>query len=468
MNPAPHAPATAHILSARSLFGRRVRRTPGGFTILELTIVLGIIAVLVSLLLPAVQQSREAARKGQCAVNLSNLALAMHNYHDAHRCFPIARGGTDGNGAPRETDENGAISNHGRLSTFVPLLPHLDRLAMWEAVRTEQPTAADRLLADLTAQGFTPAEIKKIAADQARYDAPYYEPYSEPYWEPDREEAAGPGFASPAAGEPFPPFGPHPGHPDYLPWNEQIPNLLCPSDGAAVSGIADTNYAINWGDHGFYNGRPDNPRGMARAGRVVTRDDVTDGAGRTILFAEIGRDSGLRAMQSVVAAGFANDVHADPGANCLAAAADAANPGYYRPALPLLEVRGDRWTDGAVPYTGFNTILPPNSPSCHVGGVRTGEYDEQIVDDPDSDPAAGDAIGGGIFSAGSYHTGGGAQVALADGSVRFIGESIDAGDPHAGLPTDAAALAAAPLGESPYGLWGALGTRAAGELTAGF
>jgi len=65
-----------------------------GFTLIELLVVIAIIAVLIALLLPAVQQAREAARRTQCRNNMHQLGLALHNYHDAHGCFPIATVGT--------------------------------------------------------------------------------------------------------------------------------------------------------------------------------------------------------------------------------------------------------------------------------------------------------------------------------------------------------------------------------------
>lgn len=106
-------------MKSLSLSAGHTPRAKRGFTLVELLVVIAIIGVLVALLLPAVQQAREAARRAQCVNNLKNIGLAMHNYHDTYRNFPYL-GFADWNG--------------DTISVFGRLLPFIEQTAMYETL----------------------------------------------------------------------------------------------------------------------------------------------------------------------------------------------------------------------------------------------------------------------------------------------------------------------------------------------
>ncbi|MFO0944521.1 MAG: DUF1559 domain-containing protein [Planctomycetota bacterium] len=101
----------------------KIRSLRFGFTLIELLVVIAIIGVLIALLLPAVGQAREAARRNQCAANLRNLGIAIHNYHDAEGVLP----------PPITIGKNpdGSIKWHG-WSGLARLLPYLDNVQKFE------------------------------------------------------------------------------------------------------------------------------------------------------------------------------------------------------------------------------------------------------------------------------------------------------------------------------------------------
>lgn len=98
-----------------------------GFTLIELLVVIAIIAILIALLLPAVQQAREAARRSQCKNNLKQIGLALHNYHDAHACFPFGWGGT--------TPASGSPA----YSAISQILPFLDQGPLYNVIDFSLP-----------------------------------------------------------------------------------------------------------------------------------------------------------------------------------------------------------------------------------------------------------------------------------------------------------------------------------------
>jgi prepilin-type N-terminal cleavage/methylation domain-containing protein/prepilin-type processing-associated H-X9-DG protein len=101
-----------------------------GFTLIELLVVIAIIAVLISLLLPAVQQAREAARRTQCKNNLKQIGLALHNFHDARGFLPgLALCGAGVEDLNPGMDKIWYNYRHTPPSVF--LLPYIDQANIW-------------------------------------------------------------------------------------------------------------------------------------------------------------------------------------------------------------------------------------------------------------------------------------------------------------------------------------------------
>lgn len=237
------------------------------------------------------------------------------------------------------------------------------------------------------------------------------------------------------------------------PWTSRIwhdtdlPALNCPSDVLHNRDRGKTSYAFNHGDRGteLENREIERCRGVFCGVTPFAEKDIADGTSNTIAMAEMrkslayGGDNLEVAGQVLKNSGIGVDPTIRPSA-CLANV-NPSNPEQFIAGSDGDRMRGDRWLDGRPAFTGFQTILPPNSPSC-VSGTN--------AEDPNN----------AIYSAASAHAGG-AHILLVDGGVRFVSSNIDAGNLTTVTP-------GRDMSPSPYGVWGALGTRSSSESLGDF
>jgi hypothetical protein len=241
--------------------------------------------------------------------------------------------------------------------------------------------------------------------------------------------------------------------------NQYIEYFSCPSSDVADTIGTNSRKGISYmacdGDYSFryINNGVEHARGVFAYRGYVGMASITDGTSNTIMLSErcVARVTNVAnyrviketvvidttAVPTTASAGGDAFTNAIP-YNCTSlkqksnytantvASADAAN--------------GYPWTNGFTIATHFNTLLPPNSPSC----VDKNDYADPMVEPPTS-----------------YHSGG-VNAAIGDGSVRFINDTINA------LTNGVATADAKPklYGESDFGIWGALGTRSGGEAAA--
>ncbi|AWM40784.1 putative major pilin subunit [Gemmata obscuriglobus] len=335
----------------------RARR---GFTLIELLVVIAIIAILIGLLLPAVQKVREAAARMKCQNNLKQLGLAVHNFHDVMNGLPSTRYTT-----PVGTPNRGAAPVYDTISGFVYLLPYAEQ-----------------------------ANLKDSIYNNAAF-------------------VAGTGGA--------------PWDSNFAPWTVVLSLFQCPSDaGTTASGTAPRNYHMNVGDR--YDGSRGAFQAVPQGGATPEKHSagllaISDGTSNTLLFSERRRPTGANeiARLGLTASTVPGDCRA------------LWNGTQY--SAVVTHTPSSRYGDGRSLYGEILTVLPPNGPGCHSDSGWDGNR--------------------GFFTANSNHTGG-VNACLADGSVRFVRDSVSVGDQTVNSSTVA--------GTSPYGVWGALGSRNGGEV----
>ena len=402
---------------------RRKRTTLKGFTLVELLVVIAIIGMLVALLLPAVQAARAAAARMQCQNNLKQLALALHNHHDTHDKFPARAYGTAGNGNGSEPNgTNGG--NRERLSVHNALLPFIEQAALYDTV------------VEWTRRCHPWDNTATRSFNGTTYRNPY------------RERVTA--FLCPSDGRGF-----------------AIPD----NDGTGNNNLKGTNYVVSQGDWAagavaVQNGLHPDPqtRGLFAAKIERTMGSIQDGTSNTIAILErvigpSGSNANLAtsAPRTMVAltvqsgdttittpalpttdrdAAIALFPTVDPDA-CKATASGR----NYSSTITLANLATNqmhRWGDGTPAFTVVGTIMPPNSPGCRTGNDNTYH----------------------LLGPTSRHSGG-VNGALADGSVRFITDSISAKNDGVTFPVEIPRS-----GRSIFGVWGALGSIAGGESAA--
>lgn len=290
------------------------------FTLIELLVVIAIIAILIALLLPAVQMVRESSARASCSNNLKQIALATHQFHDVRGCLPTYNGifRPKANSTAQSADPYAVYG-----SWFVHIMPYIDQGALYEQIAQDVrqftntgstvASGGGTLISPAVAGYWSPPPVLVKAAVPATYnlyvgslqwvdsvDANGYK-VSTQQWVPPR--TPDPGTGTPAvydysASTWIPPvaavYGP-PGAPvnGYVGiWKASARQavfnvLLCPSDathrdGKVYSGAwGATSYVANWNalsdPSPVTNGYQALPQGFKA---------ITDGTSNTIFFAE--------------------------------------------------------------------------------------------------------------------------------------------------------------------------------------
>jgi len=374
-----------------------VRR--GGFTLIELLVVIAIIGVLVGLLLPAVQQARESARRTTCSNRLKQLGLACHNFNDVNRSFPAAAAGSYS-----KWQSAAGKSNGGRLSWRAQILAFIEEV-------TASDTVASTRTNYIWDAPFRNIFNNSIDGSQFRCPSDPQAPVNQNHTISNFVAC----FGDHAQNLIDQPFG------DYQPWKQKYRGAF----GPAMYAVRDPSSLLD----------PVSPPGAEFR-------EFTDGLSKTALLSEVAAGNnasnipatqGTYSILAYTAFGTAG-VQTNPSL-CLS----YRDGEHYAAGTVLVGQRGGNWADGYFSKAGFNCILPPNSPSCTPTTSNAANWSHAVA------PPT------------SYHPSG-VNLVMADGAVRFINENIDAGTASSAPP------ARVGDGASPYGVWGALGSKAGGDL----
>jgi prepilin-type N-terminal cleavage/methylation domain-containing protein len=292
----------------------------GGFTLIELLVVIAIIAVLIGLLLPAVQKVREAAARIQCVNNMKQLGLAMHNYNSAIGKFPAA---SLGNSNPSKYPPSIYTDYFFSWSALAQLNPYLEQTSIYNSMDLTQPIYDPTNNFSITAANqFAVQQVVKIFLCPSDLGQPVVQ-----------------------------------GQPVGNPANYGV-STLGPTNYAVCVGSGTTNGGAPFGS-------PIKSDGMFQAVNPLRVEDIPDGLSNTACMSESILGQGAEDVfgPTPPAPGTAATVFAYVGIQKITAA-NCANPSGWN----IFQPRGFMWATGEMRCASYNHYYTPNSSSFDCVG----------------------------------------------------------------------------------------------------